>query len=600
VLYWEWFMEKEALRWLMEFVERSAFGLELWYYPLGNAKAKMDTETAIKQRVGPYRNALLVPVPAEDAGSGKQYGVDHIETGAQGADLMMNIIEKYFGHRRKRYILGQVLTTEAEATGLGGNLASIHLLSYRSIIRYDAKNRDDTNTPFINRLKNWNFPGNGHWTARYVTEWEPVEADTKLNTLKLMQDMGAPISIRQIYKAGGETPPEPGDPIAVPGGMAAQPGPGGPMDEEGAVPEDDDSSVEPEINEEPEEAEAYYSLVDRYAETARYKESEFPSHPTVRQGFTPVVRQAGVHPKTGKRTMLNAFAHPSGATLPVELHARAQKMRLPPAWTEVQINRDSGHPLQAVGKDAKGRQQYRYSAEHTGEQAAKKFRRVKEFVKRLPGLREKIHEHMHGPDGPDRESAHVLHLIDKTGFRIGSDADTKADKKAHGASTLHSSHVRVEGDKSTFHFTGKKGVTIHQEVHDKELADALRPRVKRGGKLFDADQGHIRGFLKRHAGPFKVKDFRTAVAADTALKAMHGHPEPTNEAEFKKARHHVGTIVSKKLGNTPHVALASYIPPEVFAKWQHRSQSSRAGSTPSATTTPATGGKRPRKQTTTS
>lgn len=220
VVYWEWFMEKNTLQWLMEFIERSAFGLELWYYPLGNEKARQDGEKAIKERVGPFKHTLMVPVPPDD-GPGKQYGVDHIETGAQGADILLNIIEKYFGHRRKRYILGQILTTEAEATGLGGNLASIHLLSFRDIVKADSKSRDNCATKFVNWLKQLNFPGNAHWKARYVTETDPVDADERLNALKSAQDLGADITKKSIYKAAGITPPGPDDEIATPGGAMA-------------------------------------------------------------------------------------------------------------------------------------------------------------------------------------------------------------------------------------------------------------------------------------------------------------------------------------------------------------------------------------------
>lgn len=244
-LYWEWFMKHNTLQWLMEYIERSAFGLELWYYPLGNEKARTDAETAVKKRVGPYKNVLFVPVPPDDGGPGRQYGVDHVETGAQGAEILLNIVEQYFNRRSKRLILGQILTTEAEATGLGGNLASIHLLSFRDIIKYDCRNRDDTLTPFINQLKNWALPGNAYWSAKYVTETEPVDADEKLNALQTIQNMGAPISISSLYKAAGVTPPEPGEPLATPAAMAAAMGQPG-------EPPPSGEGFGPEMNTEPE------------------------------------------------------------------------------------------------------------------------------------------------------------------------------------------------------------------------------------------------------------------------------------------------------------------------------------------------------------
>jgi len=124
-IYWTWYQKQEALAWLMEFLERSGFGIEIWYYPYGNAEAEEKARTAAQERIGQGRNIILVPRPV--GAEGLAYGVERIEPGMSGAQALKDILTEYFGHQIKRYILGQTLTTEAHATGLGSNLASIHL-----------------------------------------------------------------------------------------------------------------------------------------------------------------------------------------------------------------------------------------------------------------------------------------------------------------------------------------------------------------------------------------------------------------------------------------------------------------------------------------
>jgi DNA topoisomerase-1 len=290
-----------------------------------------------------------------------------------------------------------------------------------------------------------------------------------------------------------------------------------------------------------------------------------------REGFEAVGKKTEqIQTKKGPQTRVTAFHHAeeSHGQLPEELHARIKAMKLPPAWTGVQIANDPKSPLQAVGYDAKGREQRKYSAEHNAKKAKEKFERVKAFVKKLPGLRERLRADLHSDDKATREAAAVLTLIDATGFRVGSDTNTGAEKKAHGATTLLVDHAKVNGDTVTFDFVGKKGVDIHQTVKDPTIAAIVSARKQRGGKLFDTNASKVRDYLHSIAGDFKVKDFRTAVAGETALQAMQSIDPPTSEADLTKKRIEVGTLVSRKLGNTPTVALASYIPPEVFGSWQ--------------------------------
>jgi len=252
--------------------------------------------------------------------------------------------------------------------------------------------------------------------------------------------------------------------------------------------------------------------------------------------------------------------------------ARLKALRVPPAWTDVKLNKDPNAALQAIGRDSKGRPQYLYSAAHSEEAAAEKFARLNDFHKAESKITGKAFKDMANKALPtaERDTAASLALISKTGFRVGSDRSTGAEVKAFGASNLLGSHVTVKGDTLTFNFTGKKGVNQLHSLTDKSLAQYISERKAAvgGGRLFKTDDNAIRDYMHASGGAgFKVKDYRTYVATNEALKAVDSMPAPTTASGYKKARNAVGDIVSSKLGNSRTMALNSYIHPAVFAKW---------------------------------
>jgi DNA topoisomerase-1 len=254
-----------------------------------------------------------------------------------------------------------------------------------------------------------------------------------------------------------------------------------------------------------------------------------------------------------------------GGKLDKQLTLRAKNLRIPPAWTDLRMSVDPENALQATAKDAKGRSQYLYSAAHSEKAAAEKFGRIKALVEELPKIDTIISR-----DAPKKDEAAVLLLMRKTGIRIGSERETGADKQAYGATTLLSKHVKISGDKVTLSFVGKKGVNIHQVIEDKELASVLKSRISRGGKVFDTTDGKVRDYLHANDGKFKAKDLRTVKALEVSLSTIKKIPVPKNTRDYTKARNSVGDAVSKVLGNTRSVALASYIPPEVFSGWSSK------------------------------
>lgn len=251
--------------------------------------------------------------------------------------------------------------------------------------------------------------------------------------------------------------------------------------------------------------------------------------------------------------------------------ARHKELGVPPAWKDVRINKDKDADLLATGIDAKGRKQYIYSAQHSERAAASKFARLKDFNEQLPGIRKRVAADLRNPElsDADREAASALMLIDRTGFRVGSDTETGAEKQAYGASTLLAEHVTIQGDTVTFRFVGKKGVDIEKSVKDRELVAMIKPRVSAGGKLFKTSDAKVRDYLHSRDGDFKVKDFRTWHGTTEALHRIKSIAVPTSEAEFKRARNTIGDYVAAALGNTRAVALTSYIDPAVFSKWKN-------------------------------
>ena len=258
-------------------------------------------------------------------------------------------------------------------------------------------------------------------------------------------------------------------------------------------------------------------------------------------------RKVTVPPGTSLRT-------PSGA-------------KVPPAWTDVWITTDIRSRIQATGLDSKGRRVYLYSAEFMGRAAAAKFSRLRAFGRAYPSLIRKLSRDMKTSD-----EARVLYLIAKTGFRIGSNAETLAEVKAYGASTLRCSHVQVDGETLSFNYTGKKGIGVRETLKDSYLARDISARCESGSdrNIFKTTDDAVRSYLNSipRGSEFMVKDFRTYLGTLTALRKVKTMPVPGSQREFARYRKAVGEAVARKLGNSPAIALKSYVSPEVFASWE--------------------------------
>lgn len=240
------------------------------------------------------------------------------------------------------------------------------------------------------------------------------------------------------------------------------------------------------------------------------------------------------------------------------------QLRIPPAWEDIEIDENPEAILLVKGRDSKGRPQYIYSEEFKAQQTEEKFARVQA----LSDEYDDIHaENIANIDSDKKEEAECMCVVMGTGIRPGSDSDRKAEVQAYGATTLEGRHVVVDGDDVSLQFVGKKGIEANIPVTDRASKDILVTRAEAVGskeRLFDTKAGVLREYAQSlGSGGYKTKDFRTLLGTTAASDLVAKMPVPTNMKQYKSQVKTVATEVSSKLGNTPAVALKSYINPKV-------------------------------------
>jgi DNA topoisomerase I len=254
---------------------------------------------------------------------------------------------------------------------------------------------------------------------------------------------------------------------------------------------------------------------------------------------------------------------------------RIRSLAIPPAWRDVWISPNPRAKLQAVGVDAAGRRQYRYSASFREAQEHEKYDRLIRFGERLPELRERMSEHMAlDTYARERVCAVAVRLIDLSWFRVGSERPARS-RRVYGVTTLTKRHVSVRGTRVAFRFATKNRARVRTTLVDEELAEAVRDllslpgggrvfRYRRDGELVALTASQLNEYVRDHLGPeFSAKDFRTWGGTLSAAVALSEYDQPRSETEAKRVLAAVGRRVGERLGNTPAVARASYIAPAV-------------------------------------
>lgn len=230
-----------------------------------------------------------------------------------------------------------------------------------------------------------------------------------------------------------------------------------------------------------------------------------------------------------------------------------------------------GSRVLAEYRDTKNRKIHKYSRKEIRGNVESKFKRVRAFLKSSLEILARIKEDI-DPSTKNGQSALILYIISKTGLRVGSNSDTKAETKAYGISTLLNKHISLlPNNKIKFKFIGKKGVLNSSIIQDSIIWNNLS-KLKSANwseSIFNVQSSYIRKYLSNIDNRFIIKDFRTLKANEIATLEIDKRKGPApDEKTFKKWQKEVAIKVAKELGNTVNVALNDYIDPKLWNKWR--------------------------------
>ena len=255
---------------------------------------------------------------------------------------------------------------------------------------------------------------------------------------------------------------------------------------------------------------------------------------------------------------------------------RIRALVLPPAWTDVWISTDARAHLQATGRDAAGRKQYRYHAMWTAARDSTKYHRMLAFAEVLPAIRRRTRRDLMGPACcRPRVLATVVELLARTYIRIGNEEYARKHR-SHGLTTLQDRHVKIRGGKLHFAFRGKSGVFQSIEIEEPRLALAVRQcqdlpgqtlfqYLDDNGKRRSLSSSDINAYLKEvTGGKFTAKDFRTWAGTLSAAQALDKMEPPASKAAAKRSIVQAVDGVAEALGNTRAVCRKCYIHPAVI------------------------------------
>ncbi len=258
---------------------------------------------------------------------------------------------------------------------------------------------------------------------------------------------------------------------------------------------------------------------------------------------------------------------------------RIRSLAIPPAYTDVWICPDPKGHIQATGRDARGRKQYRYHPKWRDVRDETKFGRMIAFSDALPLIRKRVDADM-GRPGLTRAKllATVVRLLECTQIRVGNDEYARSNR-SYGLTTLRDQHVEITGSKLKFEFRGKSGKTHTVDIADRRLARIVRQcQVIPGSELFQyidddgnrrtIDSGDVNEYLREISGQdFTAKDFRTWAGTMLAAEALVEAGSLPTEKERKSAIVAAVDEVASQLNNTRAVCRKYYVHPTVFERY---------------------------------
>jgi DNA topoisomerase I len=256
--------------------------------------------------------------------------------------------------------------------------------------------------------------------------------------------------------------------------------------------------------------------------------------------------------------------------------ARIRSLAIPPAYTDVWICADARGHIQATGRDAKGRKQYRYHPRWHEVRDETKYHRTIAFGKALPRIRARVEEDLKRPGMPrEKVLAALVRLLETTLIRVGNDEYARANK-SFGLTTMRDRHVEVNGATVRFKFRGKSGIFHTIDLRDRRLATIIkRSKDLPGQELFqyrdddgnvvDITSDDVNSYLREIAGEeFTAKDFRTWAGTVLAAQTLQSIGAADTKKETKAKVKEAITAVAERLGNTPSVCRKCYVHPVVL------------------------------------
>ncbi len=255
---------------------------------------------------------------------------------------------------------------------------------------------------------------------------------------------------------------------------------------------------------------------------------------------------------------------------------RVKRLAIPPAYTSVWICPSPNGHIQATGRDARGRKQYRYHERWREVRDENKYDRMIAFGSELPKIRRRVNKDLALPGLPRNKAlATVVQLLERTFIRVGNEAYAR-ENKSFGLTTMQDRHVDVKGSQLRFRFRGKRGIKHQIDLTDRRIAKIVSKfQDLPGQELFQYidDEGEVRDitsqdvndYLREVTGQdFTAKDFRTW--AGTVLAAMTLSvldPFETKKQARANIKDAIGTV-SKLLGNTPVICRKCYVHPAIL------------------------------------
>jgi len=271
------------------------------------------------------------------------------------------------------------------------------------------------------------------------------------------------------------------------------------------------------------------------------------------------------------------YVRPDGSAVEDEpTLGRIKSLVIPPAWTDVWITTDPRGHIQATGRDAKGRKQYRYHPRWRAVRDETKYGRMLAFGAALPTIRARVDADLRRQGLPrEKVLATVVRLLEATLIRVGNEEYAR-ENRSYGLTTLRNRHVDVHGTELRFEFRGKSGKDHRVSLRDRRLAGVIRrlqelpgqevfQYVDEEGVRHTVDSDDVNAYLREIAGQdFSAKDFRTWAGTILCAVALRELKACASESEAKRNVAQVVKSVAQQLGNTPAVCRACYVHPTVI------------------------------------